>query len=145
MLPPKIIRYFIFLSLFVFVSCKNEKTPVPYGPVDIQLDLNKAEFNSFIIGTHVFITGGGSGLGIVVYRLSQNEFKAYDRMCTSKTHNEWVRLTDSPNSTILLECQECGSRFSLIDGSVNKGPAYFYLTEYQTYYNQTLNTLWITN
>ena len=60
------------------------KTPVPYGPVDIQLDLNKAEFNSFIIGTHVFITGGGSGLGIVVYRLSQNEFKAYDRMCTSK-------------------------------------------------------------
>lgn len=145
MFPPKIVRYFIFLSFFVFVSCKNEKTPVPYGPVDIQLDLNKAEFNSFIVNTHIFITGGGSGLGIVVYRLSQNEFKAYDRMCTSKTHSEWIRLTNYANSTILLECKECGSRFSLIDGSVNKGPANFYLTEYRTYYNQTLNTLWITN
>jgi nitrite reductase/ring-hydroxylating ferredoxin subunit len=142
---PKIVNYFFFLTIFTLMACKNEKSPVPYGPVDIQLDLNRPEFNAFIVTTHIFITGGGSGLGIVVYRMSQNEFKAYDRMCTSTSHGEWQRLAISQNSSILLECPECGSRFSLIDGAVNRGPAQFYLTEYQTFYNQALNTLWITN
>ena len=141
----KIVRYLLFFSLFTLIACKNEKTPVPYGPVDIHLDLNQPIFNSFIIGTHIFITGGGSGQGIAVYRVTQNEFKAYDRMCTSTSHGDYQKLVMSGQSAILLECPACGSRFSLIDGSVNRGPAQFQLTEYQTFYNSTANTLWISN
>lgn len=141
----KLTRYFVFTFFFSLLSCSKEKSPVPSGFVDIQLDLNKAEFNSFILGTHIFITGGGSGLGIVVYRFSNDDFRAFDRMCTSTSHVEHVGLTNSLGSNILLECGVCRSRFSLIDGSVISGPARFYLTEYQTYYNAILNTLWITN
>ncbi len=126
-------------------QCNPDKSPVPTGPVDIYLDLNQPEFNGFIPGTYRFIVGGGSGLGIVVYRVSQTEFKSFDRMCTSKTHQEPHRVATSEISYFLLECPACGSRFGATDGTIIRGPATYGLIEYQCFYNQTTNVLWITN
>ena len=145
MIRSKIQRYFILTILFVAVGCKNEQSPVPRGINPITLDLNLPIFSSFDITQSIFITGGASGLGIVVYRMSQDEFRAYDRMCPSTSHSEWIKLLKSENSMIIMECPNCGSKFNLIDGSIIEGPAQFYMSEYQTYYYKETNILVITN
>ena len=138
----KLIIFFIYL--FLFCGCSNEKTPVPSNPFDIYIDLNRVEFNSFSPGTHVFVTGGGSGFGIVIYRFTDSKFAAFDRMCTSTTHDP-TRVNLSEQSDLFLECPDCSSKYIIYDGSVISGPARFFLTEYQTYYYSNSNTLRITN
>jgi len=139
-----IIRFFFAGFFFLLIACTQERSPVPNGTVDIYLDLNQPQFNGFVPGTSVFITGGASGLGIVIYRATMSEFRAFDRMCTSKTH-EPHRVDLSQSSNFILECSMCRSRFNITDGSVTQGPASFNLTEYQCFYNQTNNSLWISN
>ncbi|MDD2562672.1 MAG: hypothetical protein PHU27_00455 [Salinivirgaceae bacterium] len=140
----KVQRYLLLSTFILFLGCKNEQSPVPRGINPITINLTLPEFNSFVINTSIHITGGASGLGIVVYRYSQNEFKAYDRMCPSTTHQDWIKLINKENS-VFMECPECKSRFYLFDGSVIQGPAQFYMSEYSTYYNQTTGILTIGN
>ncbi len=124
----------IFFLLFIFafeISCKKkDKDVVPNVPVDIYIYTTDPQFfNLQAAGGHEYITGGSRG--ILVYRVSGNDFVSFDRHCTYQPSNSCGQIeVIQTNISAVDSC--CGSQFSIVDGSVQKGPASFPLKQYQT-------------
>jgi nitrite reductase/ring-hydroxylating ferredoxin subunit len=132
----------IVLSALSISSCRNtNQTGVPYVPVNIQLIVSNPDFVALqAVGGHVTITGGSQG--IMIYRASPEEFRAYDRHCTFLPE-EFCRVTID-NTDIFAVCDACcNTKFLLVDGSPVEGPAPIGLLQYNTSFNG--NALWITN
>lgn len=126
----KIKLILILITLFLF-SCKKDKnTYIPLVNVDIYLYTNNPEFNNLnAVGGWTSINGGSRG--IIVYRSSNTEFKAYDKHCPYDPSNSCgVVEVDNSNITMVDAC--CGSKFSITDGGVIKGPAGQPLKQYNT-------------
>lgn len=125
----------IFLLLFPFLllfSCdKDKENQIPDVPVDIYINTNKPSYSDLqTTGGWVYITGGSKG--IIVYRFSANDFKAYDRHCTHRPSENCGRA-QVDSSEIKVHCRPCsGSEYSIGDGSVLKGPASRPLRQYGT-------------
>ena len=82
-----------------------------------------------IPGGWTYINGGSRG--IIIYRASNDVFKAYDRHCTFDSSNSCALVSVEVNNiTGFDDC--CGSKFILTDGSVTQGPANLPLKQYQT-------------
>ncbi len=114
----------IVCCLFLIGCEKDTQHPVPFVKVDFTVNLESAyELNT--INSSLNYSGGYRG--VVIYRLAEDEFKAFDRACTYDT-NEQIKVIDPP----LAECKECESSYLLIDGSVVDGPAVHQLRQYQT-------------
>ena len=78
-------------------------------------------------GGAVFIEGGNAG--IIVYHLTNDEYKAYDRNCTYNSCDECAYI-DSINSGIAY-CGCCTSAFLLDqDGEAVNSPALMPLKQY---------------
>ena len=130
--------YPILLSLFfvLSVACrKEENNNVPLTQVNINIVLDDPDYiNLKTIGGWEYISGGSRG--IIVYRLGENEFKAYDRHCTFQPSNTCALVSvDVNNITASDDC--CGSSFLLQDGSVSKPPATTSLKSYPTSFDGT--------
>jgi len=114
-------------------SCeKNDHPFIPNRPVNFVIYPNEAAYlNLNYHGGYEYFTGGVSG--IVVYRLDDWTFTAFDRACPY----DW----DSPDSWIWVEngitlrCQECNSLFNILDGGIISGPAKYPLKRYHTKYD----------
>jgi len=125
----RIFSIFVIGFLLGLVSCsRNEDNPVPQTYVDFYVYLNEPsniKLNS--PGGWVYFSGGSKG--IVVYRLDIDHFKAFDRNCTynSSLANAQVSVD---SSGLFLADNSCGSKFVIIDGSVNNGPATVPLRQY---------------
>lgn len=134
----KLIRRSHPLSLLLLItgvtilSCdKEEEGDIPDVPVDIYINVNKPSYSDLqTTGGWVYLTGGSKG--IIVYRRSSREFMAYDRHCTYRPNKNCGRAqVDSSN--IKIHCRPCsGSEYSIMDGSVLKGPASRPLKQYGT-------------
>ncbi len=123
--------FLIFLPILLLSCKKDEKGRVPDVAVDIYININKPDHSDLqTTGGWVYLTGGSKG--IIVYRRSSNEFKAYDRHCTHRPSKDCGRAhVDS--SDIKIHCRPCsGSEYSIMDGSVLKGPATQPLKSYGT-------------
>lgn len=120
------------LFLLIPFSCDKEyENPVPNVYVDLIVNVENAnnwELNS--IGGWINYNGGYKG--IIIYRVSEDEFKAFDMACPYHPFEDkaLVRVLDPPLATDTL----CGSRFILLDGSVIDGPSRHPLREYRTYF-----------
>lgn len=88
-------------------------------------------FNLQIPGGWIYINAGEKG--IIVYRLSNQDFRAYERKCPHDGHQCKV-LND--NSTI--KDTVCNSTFSIIDGTLQSGPSQYSLYQYGAYYDGTM-------
>jgi nitrite reductase/ring-hydroxylating ferredoxin subunit len=122
------------LFIIIFSSCsKNDNSNIPLVPVNLNLHINDpAYINITVPGGWIYINGGSRG--IIVYRLSNDEFNAYDRHCTYDSSNSCALVSvDISNITGLDDC--CGSKFILTDGSVTQGPASLPLKQYNTSFN----------
>ena len=125
--------------LFLPLACsKNNDNPVPSVYVDFNIYLNQpssAALNA--VGGWLYFTGGVRG--IVVYRLNIDQFMAYDRNCT---YNPSLAnaIVSVDSSGLMVSDSTCGSRFVLIDGSVNHGPATVGLRQYHADFDG-LNTV----
>jgi len=132
------LRAFAFLLLLAvvpFVSCKKEQSQIPYVPVNITVNINNPGFIDLnAVGGWTYVTGGSRG--IVVYRLSQDEFMTFDRHSPYLPDNDCTVEVDSSN--IILEDPCSGSRFLLTDGSVVEGPAALPLLRYQNTFDGTI-------
>ncbi len=122
----------LFIIALPFACDKDSRHPVPIVPVDFTINVESTqhiELNN--IGGWAYYTGGYRG--IIIYRQSVDEFRAFDRACPYHPHDDCaiVRVYDPP----VAKDTCCGSRFLLIDGSVVTGPAQHPLREYRTYYN----------
>ena len=114
-----------------FLSCtKSENQTIPLVRVDVTIYANNPSFNAISVpGTWMYVNGGSRG--IIIYRVSNEEFKAYDRHCTYDVESNCGLVeVDATNITGVDDC--CGATFILTDGSVTKGPATFPLKQYQT-------------
>lgn len=143
---------FIFLILFsvVFIifSCKKEdkNNEVDVGYVNITIDPNSTQYLELnTVGGWLYLTANPPSRGIIVYRLSFDQFKAYERTPPSQP-NECCRsngictrlIVDNP-----FVVDTCLSYDYLILDGTPQAPATKMLVEYRTFYDGS--TLQITN
>src|SRR5690606_35078111 len=71
-----------FIGITFLGGCKKERdVAVPLVPVDITINLNLPEYNALqVTGGWAYVIGGSEGL--IVYRVSPDQFSALDRHCT---------------------------------------------------------------
>jgi nitrite reductase/ring-hydroxylating ferredoxin subunit len=137
-----ILRLTIVTAVLISFQCKEKEHPyVPNAYVNLRLNLTSTEYvelNS--VGGWVYLTGGYRGL--IVYRLSSEEFVAFDRGCPYDPYADCARIEmEESGLTTIDRC--CGSKFLIIDGSVLKGPANSPLKRYNTAFDGDF--LYITN
>lgn len=130
----------LVLSVFFLLgtlSCQDEENNnIPLTEVNIRIVLDDPDYIRLkTVGGWEYISGGSRG--IIVYRLSENEFKAYDRHCTFQPSNTCALVSvDVNNITATDDC--CGSSFLLQDGSVSKPPASTALKAYSTSFDGSI-------
>ncbi len=132
----------ICLGLFLGGCNPNidQQTVIPFTPVDVMLFTSDPLFIDLNFpGGSVYLNGGSRG--IIVYRLDQDNFMAFDRHCTYEVSNPCGVI--DVNANLLLEDYCCGSQFLITDGSVFEGPAQVPLHRYRTSFDG--NTLRIFN
>lgn len=112
-------------------SCdKGTASGIPYVPVNFQLTVSNPEFSPLLaVGGWLYI--GGGSRGIIVYRFSPDEFRAYDRHCTFQvTENCRTSMDNTDITAVDTEC--CDSHFLIVDGAPIAGPAAVGLHQYNT-------------
>lgn len=140
MLPKTHIVKLTIVSVVLFLlpmnACQRQyPVNIPYVTFDYTINiLDPAFVNLQAVGGSVFIEGGSRG--IIIYRVSIEQFNAYERHCTYDSDNPCGKV-DFDSSGILLvdnDCSGsgCGSKFNVIDGSVLNGPAQYPLIQYTT-------------
>ncbi len=124
--------FFLVIMLLLFSTCtKEDQHPVPIVPVDfrINLEFQFIELNS--IGGWIYVTGGFGG--IVIYRMSVDEFTAFDRACPVHPYDQDARVVvEDPPMAI---CNVCESTYLLLDGSPVSGPARHPLKAYRAVFD----------
>lgn len=125
---------FLLLLLFFNSRCTPPAhQTIPYREVDFTIYPNSVQYADLThYGGHVYLTGGVCG--IVVYRVNETDFVAYDRACPYDWQDNATRL-EVDESGLLLVHPDCGSTFNILDGSVIRGPAVYPLKRYRCYYD----------
>lgn len=122
------------LLAVVFTACRNTPHPtIPYRKVDFTIypnDVMYYRLNTY--GGYEYFTGGVGG--IVVYRLDEWTFMAYDRSCSYDWEENASRIWVHPNGIMLIDSL-CGSTYNILDGNVISGPAIWPLYQYNTRYD----------
>jgi len=127
----------LILPIMISLSGCQRQYPVniPFVRFDYTINiLDPAYVNLQGVGGSVFIDGGSRG--IVIYRVSIDQFNAYERHCTYNCDNPCGKVSFDSSGIVLVDndCggSGCGSKFNVIDGSVVNGPAQYPLIQYTT-------------
>jgi hypothetical protein len=120
----------LIIALIVNLSCrKDDISGIPYVPVNLVLYASDPEFiNLNPIGGWIYHQGGSRGL--LIFRKSSEEILVYDRHCSYQPENSCGKITIDPTNNFLAIDTCCNSKFFLMDGSVNRGPATLPLRRY---------------
>lgn len=122
---------YILFIMIVFVSCKkDDNSNIPLVGVNYTINANNPAYNEVSVpGGWMYLNGGSRG--IILYRYSNDEFRAFDRHCPYNSSNSCAKVSvQSNNISAKDDC--CGSEFLITDGSVTKGPANLPLKQYNT-------------
>lgn len=116
-----------------FCGCGDERCSTPIGEAYCVLEPDSPLYYSLnTVGGYEYLVGGHRGL--VVIRTALDEFVCYERSCPA-CHDVAVEVSKDWGSGV-LECPQCGSRFSVytegvpLDGSITRCPLYQYSTTY---------------
>jgi nitrite reductase/ring-hydroxylating ferredoxin subunit len=121
----------LLLSILLIGGCKkDENSNIPLVTVNFYINVNNPAYNNVSVpGGWMYLNGGSRG--IILYRASNDLFKAYDRHCTYNSTSSCALVSvDASNITGTDDC--CGSKFLIVDGSVTQSPASLPLKQYQT-------------
>lgn len=123
--------YIFILLLFSVFSCsKDNNANIPLVNVNFTINVNNPAYSNVAVpGGWMYINGGSRG--IILYRYSNDEFRAFDRHCTYDVTST-CGLVSVDNSNIVGFDDCCGSKFLVSDGSVTQGPANLPLKAYNT-------------
>ena len=126
-------KLIITIFVLIIISCDSKQDYCNDVYVSKELILTNEAYKGLEqTGNSIFINGGNKG--IIIYRFSTNEYKAYDRSCTYRC-NDQCSYIDSINSTVAY-CDCCTSAFLLDqNGLAINGPALMSLTQYSCYLN----------
>lgn len=127
----------LWLILILVPSCAKDKDydEIPFAHVNIYINPNSTfyfELNNQ--GGWIYLVAEQPSRGILVYRVSQNEFMAYERTCPYDPFEPDARI-EVEASNITCACPVCESKFILLDGTPFDGPARRPLKQYRTSYN----------
>ncbi|MBR4787162.1 MAG: hypothetical protein IK013_04715 [Bacteroidales bacterium] len=128
-------KLLVLVLLLPFLSgCTYYNHPtIPNRPVDFTIypnDVMYYRLNTY--GGYEYFTGGVNG--IIVYRLDEWTFLAYDRACSYDYEEPASWLFVAPDGLRLVDSL-CGSTFNILDGSVLSGPAKWPARKYKTRYD----------
>ncbi len=146
---------FILFSFFLFTagSCTkiNVNPNIPKAIIRIDIDPNSTFYQRLnTVSGWTYIANGDPGAiissesrGVIIYRLSMNEFKAYDRIppnepnkCCSADH-VYTKLIVGDNFPFAKDgCT--GNQYSLLDGSLFNGNGQYPMVEYHAVYDGAL-------
>jgi nitrite reductase/ring-hydroxylating ferredoxin subunit len=126
-----ITRIFIVTLLCLLAGCGGYDHPnFPKVPVNFYIYPNDISFyNLNWAGGHEYFTGGVQG--IIVFRVDDWSFTAFDRACPYDWDHEESWIWVEPDG-ITLKCQRCNSMFSILDGGRISGPSKYPLKLYFT-------------
>ena len=127
------IKFFLIFALVLFVAttCKEKQESFDAIPeASFSLFMNSNDLFSIGDYSAVAIDNGGVN-GLIVYKISDSEYQAFERLCTNYPADTTAVKLD--NTTMSATCPKCKSVFKIdLDGQVNKGPARYSLKQYQT-------------
>jgi nitrite reductase/ring-hydroxylating ferredoxin subunit len=135
-------KIFILLALFSFLtSCEKHSDLLPDIAVDEWVYLNNPSNIALQSpGGWTYINGGLKG--IIIYRYSDKEFKAYERSCPHLSPSQCSKAEVVEN--ILVECPCDGAQFLLVSGEPSTISQYP-LKNYTVYYDEYSQSLHIVN
>jgi nitrite reductase/ring-hydroxylating ferredoxin subunit len=127
--------YLLLACLLSFFSCKkNNDSNIPNVHVDFNLYLTQpsnAALNS--VGNWVYVSNYGVR-GIIVYHRTQDEFAAYDRACPYDYEASGSLIVVDSNTLSFVD-PHCGSKFNILTGAVEQGPATASMKVYRADYD----------
>ncbi len=136
----KNILYIIFLSI-ILSSCNTDTPELPDILVDEVVHLsNPSNIRLQSPGGWAYISGGIRG--IIIYRVTDVKFKAYERSCPHLSPNDCTFLDVENDIKVICRCDQ--TEFLLVTGEPLNG-APLGLKEYRTYYNAEFQTVNIYN
>lgn len=147
--PPKIKACSLLLVLLLIsggiFSCKKKSTNTNVNTNCVYTNASQQQVNYTIlsgsgqffplnvVGGFIYINGYGyQQKGILVYRLSQTQFMAYDRNCTHDGCNNAQATIKVQTGNTACKDSICGSVYNIFDGSIQTGPAVVPLFQYHT-------------
>ena len=139
----KIIIISLFFLMSIFDGCRKNDEVVPNVYVNFTIDLGSVQYLKLAtIGGWVYVTGGVNG--ILIYRNSMTEFSAYDRTCPYHPNENNRVYVQTPNDIFVYD-SVCHSRFFLLNGLPESGPAKAPLKSYNADYLDANNSLHVYN
>jgi nitrite reductase/ring-hydroxylating ferredoxin subunit len=130
----KIRIFLLFIVLLIYLpGCDNTTEDQPTTSINIQI--SPTALSQIGIGTAAYCPVEGGIKGIIIYRESQEQYYAFERLCTNYPNDTCAITIDVSNVT--ATCPRCKSNFSLQNGSVLTGPATNPLTQYQATLNNS--------
>lgn len=118
----KAILFLLIGAFFLLTGCKTTNNhPVQPPPFQIEVNLTLPSYSSLQgISGYAYVSGGIKG--IVIYRKSQNEFVAFDRMATTENAIECPSGVEVNEDNFLILDDPCSdTQYSLFDGSIVEG------------------------
>jgi len=129
----------LVLTLILIAGSCDKQTAhetIPNVAVDIYIDVNSTLYVQLnTIGGWLYLTGGYKG--VLVYRISEDEFVAYDRTCPYDPYVIESRLEMDMGNLIVVDTV-CKSKFVILDGSIIEGPATVPMKRYRTTYDGSI-------
>jgi nitrite reductase/ring-hydroxylating ferredoxin subunit len=128
-----VVSTILLISLLFASSCKDENPyRIPYVLVNFYVYPNGIDSDLGVSRFKYFTRVGYRG--IMVYRMTTDQFFAYDRACTFDSDNLTAIVAVDP-SGLFAVCPVCGSKYMLTDGYPLSGPARNPLVKYNTTYD----------
>lgn len=130
-LATNILKLFIpaSLILIMFTGCHDDDY-IPEVNFNYYIDINSVQYNGLKIPGNADYLNVAGFRGVIIHCNYTDEYVAFDRACPyhPEDANAIVEIDENLNAT----CPECGSQFSLYDGTVISGPASRPLKWYST-------------
>lgn len=129
----------LFFLFYAGFSCNDDNNDdFPYAYINIYINPTSTEYLELNTpGGWVYLVGQKPSRGILVYRLTMDDFLAYERTCPQDPIEPNARIEVEP-SNITVACPVCKSKYIMLDGTPFEGPARRPLRKYQTSYNGSI-------
>lgn len=133
----------MLLSPVLFHGCKETlvNPNYPNAIIDVTINLNQSSyFDLRFVSGFMYLTSDyeSSSRGLIVYRLSQDEFRAYDRLppnkpnaCCDSDGNCTRLVVDFP--FVIDNCNDI--KYNIINGDIFEGEGIYPLIQYHTSFN----------
>lgn len=126
------------ILFFLAASCGKDNNCKMFAetPVNITIYPNSTEYQELNTVTGwVYLTAPRPSRGIIVYRSSLNQFKAYERTCPHDPQEPGAILQVDKETVLFAYDTVCNSRFILTNGTPFDGPSKCPMREYRTSYD----------